>query len=444
MDYRKLLKNNPDFRRLWLGQVISEIGDWLNNIAVLAMTIQFAGNGNVGLAVSIYAVARHVPLFLFGPIAGVVADRMDRRRLMIAADLVRAILAPGFLLTAYIKPLPVIYVTGAFLFSISAFFNAAKRASIPNLTLGTEELLAANGLSASTTAATIAVGSALGGIVATLIGRDAVFILNSITFLFSAMLIRAIRSPTQSERIPEVRIDNVRRKSVIVAGLTRAVSDFRSGLGYVRRQPLLASIFAVGAGWGLGNGVARALYSLFGASFGLRAAGGLVARPADFGISTLFVAMGVGGVLGAPIARRFNSSGRTGLSLRLGRSLLMDGTGLFIFSLMPGLWSAAAVLIAREANFAIWWTAQQTIIMKSTEDRFAGRVFASFETLTTLMMAGSIVAAGLAADRIGPKSVAAAGGLIIMISGAWFLLRMRHHASQQMDQSKVDGFTLEG
>jgi MFS family permease len=191
--YRELLSGNADFRRLWTGQVVSEVGDWLNNIAVLALAIQLAGAGRVGLAVATYAIARHLPLFLFGPVAGVVVDRVSRRRVMIAADVARALLALGFLLANRFDSLALIYVVGASLFSVSAFFNAAKRASIPNLVNGTEELLAANSLSASTTAATIAVGSALGGVVATALGRDTVFVLNALTFLASAEMIRRIR-----------------------------------------------------------------------------------------------------------------------------------------------------------------------------------------------------------------------------------------------------------
>ncbi|MFL6255078.1 MAG: MFS transporter [Pyrinomonadaceae bacterium] len=439
MTYRELLAGNADFRRLWAGQVVSEVGDWLNNIAVLALAIQLAGAGSVGLAVATYAIARHLPLFIFGPVAGVVVDRVSRRRVMIAADVARALLALGFMLANRAGSLALIYVVGASLFSVSAFFNAAKRASIPNLVGATEELLAANSLSASTTAATIAVGSALGGLVATALGRNTVFVLNALTFLASAAMIRRIRRPLSVAQSALSSEDKSRRASSSNTSARRSplnayFTDFREGLRYVRRDRVLAAVFVVAGGWGLGNGAARALYSLFGAALGAQAAGrwgasasAIAERPTDFGISVLFVAMGLGGVLGAPLARRFNSGAVEGLGARMGRSLTLDGCGLLLFSLTPNLFGAAALLIAREMNFAIWWTAQQTLLMRRTEDAFAGRVFASYETLTTLMMVGSILVSGAAADRLGMRAVAAGGGTVIMLSGLlWFILRRRN------------------
>ena len=218
-----------------------------------------------------------------------------------------------------------------------------------------------------------------------------------------------------------------------LAALRRVAADFREGLRYVRRDRVLAAVFVVAAGWGLGNGAARALYSIFGASLGERAAAEwgasfrlLAERPTDFGISVLFVAMGLGGVLGAPLARRFNSGAAEGLGARMGRSLVLDGCGLLLFSLTPSLFGAAAVLVAREMNFAIWWTAQQTLMMRRTDDAFAGRVFASYETLTTLMMVGSMLVSGAAADRVGIRAVAACAGGVVMLSGLlWFVLRRR-------------------
>ncbi len=416
-----------------MGQVVSEIGDWLNNIAVLALTIQLAGAGREGLAIALYAISRHLPLFLFGPLAGVVVDRADRRRVMIAADVLRALLALGFLLANMWGALPFIYAVGAGMFAVSSFFNAAKRATIPNLMHGAEELLSANSLSASTTAATIAVGSALGGVIATFVGRNTVFVINAATFLVSAEMIRRIRRKTKPRVEEETRPDsNSHTRLHIGFVLHRAVVDFREGLSYVRHSHVLSAIFIVAAGWGLGNGVARALYSIFGARLGEEAAAGLFARPTDFGISVLFVAMGLGGVLGAPLARRFNAGSSEALGSRMGRSMFFDGCGLALFSLMPGLWSAALVLIAREMNFAIWWTAQQTLIMSRTDNRYAGRVFASYETLTTLMMVGSMLAAGAAADKYGIKPVAASGGIVIALSGLlWFVLHRGRNDKKQ-------------
>lgn len=212
----------------------------------------------------------------------------------------------------------------------------------------------------------------------------------------------------------------------IVTGLRRAFVEFREGLRYVRRDGVLAAVFIVAGGWGLGNGVARALYSVFGARLGELTAATWAARPRDFGISVLFVAMGAGGVLGAPVARRFNAAGDS-LGARMGRSLVLDGCGLALFTLMPNLWTASLVLIAREMNFAIWWTAQQTLIMRRTDNAYAGRVFASYETLTTLMMVASMYVAGAGADAFGIRPVAALGGFVIAFSGLlWFLLKRRH------------------
>jgi len=435
LTYRRLLAANADFRRLWTGQVVSEVGDWLNNIAVLALTIQLAGPGREGQAVALFAVSRHLPLFLFGPLAGVVVDRADRRRVMIAADCARAVLALGFLAAAHSGSLESIYLVGAALFAVSAFFNVARRASIPNIARGADELITANALASSTTASTIAVGSALGGLLSTFVGRDAVFVFNSATFIVSAWMISRMRtslggrSSAGSDATPAEEEGRRGVAGKVVAAFWR---DFRDGLRYVRSQDVLRALFVVGAGWGLGNGVARALYSIFGARLGLASAEGLVARPTDFGISVLFAAMGLGGVIGSPIARRSNAGGGSALASRMGRSMILDGCCLALFTLMPSLWSAAAVLVVRDINFSIWWTAKQTIIMSRTDDRYAGRVFASYETLTMLMMVGAMLAAGASADRYGIRPVAALGGLIVALSGVtWFLLRGRRETPRR-------------
>jgi MFS family permease len=432
--YRQLLIANANLRHLWSAQVISEIGDWLNNIAVLALIIELAGPAHEGLAIAIYAVSRHLPLFFFGPIAGITVDRAERRRVMIGADLVRAALALGFILAIYLRSLALAYLVSAALFSIAAFFNAAKRALLPQLARSAAEILTANALSASTTAATLAIGSAFGGFLSSVFNRETVFVINAISFLLSALIVRRInvasRSSTSS-KAPTPRAFGLKDK--VTLALRRSIVELCDGWRYVRSERMLSAIFIVTAGWGLGNGAARALYSVFGARFGQ-----LVHSSTDFGISVLFAAMGIGGVCGAIIARRL--SAQTSLTARLGRSLALDGAALIAFSCMPDLWSGALVLVVREVNYAIWWTAQQTLLMQRIEDRFGGRVFAAHETLAMLAMLGSMLVAGAAADRLGIRPVMASAGVVITVSGAlWFLLaRERRGPLRRFDDLRTN------
>src|SRR5688572_14877919 len=93
--YLELLRTNKDFRQLWLGQVVSQMGDWFNTIALYTIILNLTGSGrDIGLMM----VARFLPSFIFGPLSGVLADRFSRRTIMILSDLLRAVVVLGFLL----------------------------------------------------------------------------------------------------------------------------------------------------------------------------------------------------------------------------------------------------------------------------------------------------------------------------------------------------------
>ncbi|NOZ06470.1 MAG: MFS transporter, partial [Chloroflexi bacterium] len=166
--YGDLIRHNTEFRKLWMGQVVSNLGDWFNNVAVLGLVWALTGSG---MAASLVILANTVPAVLIGPLAGVVLDRFDRRKAMIVADLIRAVLALGFLLVHRPDQVWLTYLFGAALVSVSAFFQPAMSAAIPRLTTD-KEILAANGLSSSTWGMMLAIGAALGGVVTGLLGRD--------------------------------------------------------------------------------------------------------------------------------------------------------------------------------------------------------------------------------------------------------------------------------
>src|SRR6185369_13790201 len=158
--YRELLKSNKNFRRLWTGQVISELGTWFSFIAELGLVRMFSGSP---LATTALLVARLLPFLLVAPIAGVLVDRLSRKRIMIAADLLRALVAIVYVAAGALGSVKLVIICSVLMSSLTMFFEAAKNAVIPSI-VTPRELLTANVLMFSTRFLQYTLGSALGGL----------------------------------------------------------------------------------------------------------------------------------------------------------------------------------------------------------------------------------------------------------------------------------------
>src|SRR4026208_808473 len=177
--YIDLLRRNRSFRQLWLGQVVSQMGDWFDTIALYTIILTLTGSGrHVGLLVG----ARFVPIFFFGPISGVIAGRFSRQRIMIVSDILRAVVVLGFLFVRRADQLWIIYVLTVFQLGLSTFFEPAQTAAIPSI-VEDRELVAANAISSVTWSAMLTIGAALGGVVTGWFGTDVAFILDAVTYL---------------------------------------------------------------------------------------------------------------------------------------------------------------------------------------------------------------------------------------------------------------------
>ena len=188
--YRDLLKQNRDFRFLLIGQIVSELGDWFNNIAVLALAMHLTGSG---LVVTAILLSRTVPIVIFGPLAGVIADRFSRRTVLLGADYSRAILALGFLLVNSRERMWMAYLFSCLLTAISIFFTTAKASAIPEIS-SSSQLMPANALTGSTTAIMQTLGGALGGVATQVLGYQTAFVINALSFVASAFLIYQIQN----------------------------------------------------------------------------------------------------------------------------------------------------------------------------------------------------------------------------------------------------------
>src|SRR5215470_1796867 len=183
--YLRLLGGNRNFRRLWSAQVVSEIGDWFYTLAIYNLLLQFTGRAS---SVALALVLQVLPQTLIGPTAGVVNDRIRRKRVMITADLGRMLIVLCMLLVRSREMVWLVYPLLVAETILAAFFEPARSSIIPNI-VGREDVVLANTLSSTTWSVNLMLGATVGGAVAALLGRDAVFVLNALSFLASALLI---------------------------------------------------------------------------------------------------------------------------------------------------------------------------------------------------------------------------------------------------------------
>ena len=238
--YLALLRRNRDFRLLWLGQVVSQLGDWFDTIALSTLVLQLTGSGR---AVGLVLVARFLPSVFAGPLAGVIADRFNRRRVMIVSDVLRAIVVLGFLFVRRPDQLWLVYALTVLQLALSTFFEPARSAAVPSV-VTPREIVAANAISSVTWSAMLTLGAAVGGVVAGRFGTDAAFVLDSLTYLVSAALIARIRLPKRPAR--------PKRKLTVARAL--GITDTLEGLRYVRTRPRVLATLLAKPAWGLGGG----------------------------------------------------------------------------------------------------------------------------------------------------------------------------------------------
>jgi MFS family permease len=424
--YIDLLRRNRSFRQLWLGQVVSQMGDWFNTIALYTIILKLTGSGrDVGLLL----VARFLPSFLFGPISGVIADRFSRRRIMIVSDLLRAAVVLGFLFVRRPDQLWIIYVLTVFQLGLSTFFEPAKTAAIPSI-VEDRELVAANAITSVTWSVMLTLGAAIGGLITGWFGTNVAFILDAATYLLSAALIAAIRVPKRKKR----------ERQKLALGRLLGISETIDGIRYVKDRPRVLALLLVKPAWGLGGGIMTLL-----AVFGERIFP--VGRDAAGGIGVLFAARGIGTAVGPIVARRISGEGDRRMQASIGVSFVIAGIFYSAFGSATSFVFALVVLGIAHCGGSILWVFSTVMLQRSVEDNFRGRVFAAELALLTLTMAASNYVTGELLDRfqISPRIVTVGIGIFFLIPGvAWFLTQRwwdrekRPALSHGLTQMKTD------
>ncbi len=383
--YWRLLRDNPDFARLWLAQVVSLLGDWFNTIVLAVLVEEYSGGS--GLAVSLFLLARFVPPMLVGPWAGVLIDRLDRKRLLIMSDVLRAVVVLLLLLADGPHLLWLVYLLTALQFTLSAFFEPGRNALLPAL-LPREGLVLANTLGSVTWSAMLAGGAIAGGLVAAQLGTQAALLIDSLTFVVSALLIVGIRTNTS-------RIETDESESESPAATN--TQGLREGLRYLRHAPATLAVLLVKAGISLGSiDAVMIIYASRLFNFG---------EDSSTPLSIMYAAFGIGAVSGPLLLNRFND-GRVRVMRRLIRyGFLLMSAGWLMMGGAGTLPLVALALTLRAMGTSICWTYSSVIIQKSVPDRFLGRMFSLDMASFQFVGAFSILLTGYLIDFFGVAQV---------------------------------------
>jgi MFS family permease len=411
--YVALLGGNANFRRLWIAQIISEVGDWFYMVALYAMLLGFTGRAE---SLGIAFVLQVTPQALTSPIAGVINDRLRRRGVMIFSDLARAVIVSCMLLVRSPQMIWLVYPLLVLETVMWGLFEPARNAVIPNI-VGADEVIVANTLGSTTWSLNFFVGSALGGAVAAFLGRDAVFILNGLSFIVSAFLISRMRfDEPHTESLPPLRWRDLVNYAPMIEGVR-----------YIRRQARLAVTVFAKAGLGI-TGASWVVFPILGKYiFPVTGHGIDPERGAVLGMSLLMGARGLGSLIGpvavAPWAQQRPERLRAGIMT----GFFLYGAGYIALKFIHHAALAYAVVTLSHMGGAMVWVFSTTLLQLVTDDKFRGRVFAAELGFCTIMLGVTAYLAGVFIDRgTDVRTVALATGVLTALVGVvWGWLARR-------------------
>lgn len=365
----QVLTRNRDFRRLFLAELVVFGGDWFAVIPLLVLLHELTGQGVWG---SLALAADTTTLALLLPYAGTVADRVDRRKILIVTSLT-ALLAVAVLLAvrspgvAWLGPVAI-----AVLGAAKAFFTPASLAALPNL-VRREDLSAANALAGGAWGTMLVVGASLGGVLASLVGPYVCFLVTAGCLAAAAALVWRIKAPMQAER---------------TAQPAPAWAALREALGYIRRHPRVLSLVTVKSAVGVGNGVLAA-FPVLAAVYGVGA----------IGTGLLFAARGLGALVGPLLMRRVLARPAW---LLPGLAISMALYGLAYLGVAASPWYALAVVLVMIAHLAGGgnWMMSNFALQLEVPDELRGRVFATDMMIATLAISASLLVFGALIDLV--------------------------------------------
>jgi len=395
----KVLKTNRDLRLLFIAQNLSFMGDWFTFVALAGLVQDLTGSK---FLVSLLLVAFSLPSFLASPIGGPVADRYDRRTVLIVVSILQAIAAAGLLLIGDSR-IWIAFIAQGMIAALAAFVRPALEAAIPNLARNPDELRQANALFGSSWGVMLAAGAGIGGVFSQTFGREAAFIADVVTFLVATALIALVTRPMQEARSSH----NTRR--------VRPLLDMREAIHLAKSDSVIMSLIMSKMTFAVGAGVVSQLAVFAADSF----------NRGDAGRGLMLGLRGLGSALGPIIAARFVKNDLSRVILICGIAGLGFAGGYLAAAASPFFFVACACIGFAHLGGGAQWTLSTYGLQVRCPDEMRGRVLAGDFALITLSLGLSSLVAGVVSEAIGARGTIAVFALIAVCASVIYLLATR-------------------
>ena len=375
-----LLHRNPDFSRLYLALLIAFAADWFATVALIDLVLETTDST---AAASVILVLQMAPFLVATPIAGMFADRFDRRIMLTGANVARGFICIGLLFAVDAETVWIAFVVVALLAFGAAFFEPTVSASLPNL-VDREDLPTANALIGSAWGTMVAFGAALGGVLAATVGREVTFLMYPVLFFVSAALVWSVR---RTMREPDATAPEDAPR-----GLSGLLSTVTETVALARRDHAVAALLLTKPTFGVATGI---VHMLAITSDDIWGAG-------QIGVGILFAARGLGALVGPFLARTFAVDDMSRLLRGISLSFVVYLVGYALLPLSPIIWAAAVFVFVGHVGGGAQWTLSSFGLQRTTPDRVRGRVFAVDFGLALAISSVSTLTAGWLAGAIGP------------------------------------------
>jgi len=407
--YFQLLRHRASYRLLWIAQVISLTGDWFNTIAIIILVNRYTDGS--ALAISGLFLARTLPVFFISPFAGLIADRFNRKWILVMSNALRVIVVLGFLLVDSSADVILIYMLTILQFGLSAFFEPAYAAILPSL-VQKDELLTANTLGSVTWSVMLTVGAAIGGLVTELLGIEAAIILDALTFALAAcvlLLVQPAFTPAPEDTFTP----------------SNPIEDFVGGWKHAREHQDIGLLTLV-------KGISQV--GSIDVMIGVYAASVIVVgNEGATTLGVLFAAHGLGAILGPLLGDWISDGSESALFNWLTFGYIGIALGWFIFGIGGTLAIVAIGMVLRGMGGSIAWTYSTVLLQMKVPDRLLGRVFGLDFSIFQLLLALATLGAGVAIEslNIAPRNMVMliTAGSVLVVIWWWTALKRLKNAT---------------